>query len=525
MTDICHDAPAKVPPATPPRALGGVLGIAAAAFLLEMAVSTRYGYHRDELYFLEAGRHLAFGYVDQPPLTPLAARLSWQLFGGSLPGLRLLPALCLGALVVLTAAMSRLLGAGRTGQTLAAACTATCGEYLATAHLLSTTTLDFVFSATLLLLVLHLLASGDTRWWLAIGACVGIGAEAKWNIAYLAASVLAGLLLTPQRRLLRSGHAILGAGMALGLAAPDLAWQAVHHWPNLDVFAALQGAAGHNRLVYWPAQLLYTGVALTPIWIAGLRWSLRDPRATRFRPAGLAAGIALVAMFLLGGKPYYAGAVFTFLFAAGAVRLEHLVTPRRGSANARTARRSPLARLARLAGARKPPKLVLAMTLSFALALPVALPVLPAASLRVVALQKINYDLGETIGWQGLVTLVADEYHALPASQRSSTAILTGNYGEAGALDRYGAGLGLPPAYCGQNNYWLWGPPPAADRSAIAINIDPSLLRRAFTHVTVVAIFANGLGVSDDEEGAATYLVSGPRSSWSGMWAEFRHYD
>ena len=71
----------------------GIILVAAVAFAVEMAVSARYGYHRDELYFLEAGRHPAFGYVDQPPLTPLAARLAALLFANSLVGLRVLPAL------------------------------------------------------------------------------------------------------------------------------------------------------------------------------------------------------------------------------------------------------------------------------------------------------------------------------------------------------------------------------------------------------------------------------------------------
>ncbi len=164
-----------------------------------MAVSGRYGYVRDELYFLSAGHHLAWGYVDQPALTPLLARLSAVLFGNTLAGLRVIPALGLAALVVLTAAMSRLLGAGRTGQLLAALATATCGEYLGAMHELTTTVPDFVFWAVTLYLVLRLLISQDPRWWLAIGGCAGVASEAKWNIAFLAGALAAGFLLTDAR--------------------------------------------------------------------------------------------------------------------------------------------------------------------------------------------------------------------------------------------------------------------------------------------------------------------------------------
>src|SRR5437764_2135413 len=156
----------------------GVTAIAIGAFCVEMAVSARYGYVRDELYFLTAGKHLAFGYVDQPPLTPLLARLAAVAGGNTLVGLRVVPALALAALVVLTAAMSRLLGAGRAGQLLAALGAATCAEFLGAMHELTTTTPDLVCWALTLLVVMRLLASGAPRWWLAVGGCVGVASEA-----------------------------------------------------------------------------------------------------------------------------------------------------------------------------------------------------------------------------------------------------------------------------------------------------------------------------------------------------------
>jgi 4-amino-4-deoxy-L-arabinose transferase-like glycosyltransferase len=485
----------------------GVIIVAAAAFAVEMAVSARYGYHRDELYFLAAGRHPAFGYVDQPPLTPLAARLEALLFANSLAGLRVLPALGLSALVLLTAGMSRILGAGRAGQVLAAVCVASCAEFLAAMHLMSTTTPDFVAWAVLLYLVLRLLDSGEPRWWLAIGLGTGVAAEAKWTIWVLAAAVLAGFAVTPQRRLLRSRYLLLGVLIAVALAAPDLIWQAAHGWPNLQVFRQLQTAAGHNRAVYWPAQLLYTGFALTPVWVAGLIWCLRNESARPFRPAAIAAMLTIAAQFILGGKPYYSGGAYTFLLAAGSVPAGRWLFPGPGTAG-RSWRRGPL-----IAGA--------AATL---VAVPIAIPVLPAASLRAVPLQAINYDLAETIAWPREVALIAREYDTLPAAQRARTALLASNYGEAGAIDRYGPALGLPQAYSGHNNFWLWGPPPAADQSAIVIGLNPSFLRREFRHVRQVATFYNGLGVSDDEQGSPVYLATGLRESWARAWPAFRDY-
>jgi hypothetical protein len=141
-----------------------------------------------------------------------------------------------------------------------------------------------------------------------------------------------------------------------------------------------------------------------------------------------------------------------------------------------------------------------------------------------VPLQKINYDLAETIAWPKEVALVAREYDSLPGPQRRHTTILTGNYGEAGAIDRYGPGHGLPQVYSGANNFWLWGPPPAADSAAIAVNLDPAFLRREFAQVRLVATFWNGLGVNDDEQGIQVYLATGLKSSWAQAWPTFRDY-
>ncbi|MGH3275129.1 MAG: glycosyltransferase family 39 protein, partial [Streptosporangiaceae bacterium] len=386
-------------PGTPVR---WIALIAAAAFAVEMAVSTRYGYHRDELYFLAAGQHPAFGYVDQPPLTPLLARLTAVVSGNSLIALRLAPALVMAALVALTAAMSRLLGAGRTGQVLAALAAATCAEFLGAMHLLTTTTADFLFWAITLLLTVKLLLSGDRRWWLAIGTSVGVASEFKWNIVFLVAALAAGFALTPARKLAASRWLVTGVAIAAALAAPDLIWQAAHGWPAFDVFGGLQQDAGRNRATYWIAQVVYTGIALVPVWVAGLAWSLRDPAGRRFRCLGIASIVAILIFFVLGGKAYYPGGIFTFLLAAGSVPAERWLAARRPLAG----RISPVA--------------VASTTLVVlgSAVLPLLVPVLPAKVLHTVPLQDINYDLAETIAWPKLVSQVAVAYRALPATVR-----------------------------------------------------------------------------------------------------------
>jgi hypothetical protein len=144
--------------------------------------------------------------------------------------------------------------------------------------------------------------------------------------------------------------------------------------------------------------------------------------------------------------------------------------------------------------------------------------------LHTVPLQNLNYDLAETIAWPKEVSQVARAYRGLPPAVRARTAILAGNYGEAGAIDRYGPADGLPVPYSGANNFWYWGPPPARDTDAIAINVDPGLLRREYASVRRIGTFENGLGVSDDEEGAPIYLAAGLRSGWGRAWPRFRDF-
>jgi hypothetical protein len=319
--------------------------------------------------------------------------------------------------------------------------------------------------------------------------------DAKWNIGFLVAAVIAGIAVTRATRpLLRSRYLLIGGLLFAGLAAPDFVWQGMHGWPNVAVFHQLQLAAGLNRALYWPLQAAYTSFALVPLWIAGIAWALRD---ARLRALGIAAVTVLVAQFALGGKPYYPGGIYMFCFAAGATAL---------AANRPVARRAVIACIAG------------------AIALPISLPLLPAAALARFPVQKINYDLGEEIGWPSQVQLLARAYDGLPENERAVATVLASNYGEAGAVDRYGASFGLPPVYSGANSYWLWGPPPAADTVAVAIGVDPALLRREFTRVREVAVYTNGLGVSDDEEGTPIYVATGLRGTWAADWPAFRAY-
>jgi 4-amino-4-deoxy-L-arabinose transferase-like glycosyltransferase len=420
---------------------------------LLLAVSGRYGYHRDELYFLVASRHLAWGYVDQPPLTPALAGLARLLFGDWLPGLRLLPALAVGALVVVTGLIARELGGGRAVQVLAAACVAASGVTIAVGHLHSTTTYDVLLWAVGLLLLARLLGTGDRRLWLPIGLVAGAGLLNKATVAQLAGVVLVGVLADRDaRRLLASRWLAAGAAVAV------------------------------------------------PLWVVGVVALLRDGWARPWRPLAVAYLLLVGFYTLVGGKPYYAFGFYPLLFSAGAVWL---------------ARRWGGLRLRRLL-----PEVAVAA----ALPLPLLLPLLPPSTLGVVA--GVNEDAAETFAWPTYAAQVLAVRDALPSAERAGAVAVTGNYGEAGALARYGGAWGRDAVFSGHNSMWWWGPPPGDGRVVIVVGHagDRAFLEERFGSVTLAARLDNGLGVDNEEQGQPVWVCRDLDGTWAASWRDWRHY-
>lgn len=483
-----------------------VAAAAAAVVVVELVVAGRYGFHRDELYFLACGRHLAFGYVDQPPLTPLIGRIATTLFGDSLTAVRLFPALSAGALVVLAALIARELGGNRFAQVLAAAGVGVTGEYLGAGHLLSPTPFDQLLWVALALCVIHIIRTGRERLWLLTGAIAGVGLENKWTIAFFCVALAIGFATTDLRRWFRSPWLWGGVAIALALWAPNLAWQADHGWPvyTLDRNLHKEAIADGNLYTFIPLQILYVGPLLLPIWIAGLVWLWRSPAGRTYRAFAIAYGLLFAFFLATLGKPYYIGPMYGILIPAGAVATEGW-----------------LARRPRRLGGRT---ILMAILIAGILPLPLGLPILPARTLHSVPLQDINYDLGETIGWPRMVDEIARAYRSLPPGERRGAVVMTSNYGEAGAVDRYGAADGLPPAYSGHNNYWLWGPPPIARGAAVLVGFNRPYLRTRFVGVRPAGRLHNGLGVSNDEQGERLFTARSVRGSWARQWPRLRHY-
>jgi 4-amino-4-deoxy-L-arabinose transferase-like glycosyltransferase len=462
---------------------------------LLLAVSGRYGFHRDETYFVMAGRSLDWGYVDQPPLTPLVARVSETLFGTSPTALRVLPALAVGGVAILAAAMARRFGGGRVAQVFAAFAGGWTGVLLGEGHLLSTAVFDYFFWTLGLWIVVRLLDGDDARWWLALGLVVGAGLENKHTMAFFAAAILVGLLATRQRKLLASPYLWLGVAVAALIALPNLIWQANHGWPQLEVAEALR-ARSDGPLVFVIQQPALLSITLAIPAFAGLWWLGRSEEARPWRPLPIAYLVLFAVFLVTGGKSYYVAPMYSALLAAGGVWFERLSVSWRRVVGGLT-------------------------VLGVAVGLFIALPLLPIE--RVGSFDPTG-ELGETVGWPELIDQITAAHQMIPAEQRERAVVFTGSYGEAGAVDVLGPEVGLPAAASGHNNYWLWGPPPEHG-PIIGVGSVAAELQLICPDLARVATLDNPYGVGNEVADQPLFLCLQPSGQLSDVWDRLRHYN
>ena len=489
MTDDAGGAPSEYP-------WRAVLLLDAAVVALLLLVAQRYGWHRDELYFLEAGKHLAWGYVDQPPFTPFVARLAHEIAAGNLVLLRLLPALATATTIALGAAIVRELGASSRAQAIGAASVAGGGFLLGVGHLLSTAVFDLTAWVALLWVVARLLRTSDPRWWIAFGAVAGVSMLNKNLPVLLGVALLVGFVIERRWSLLVTPWLLAGAALAVVVAAPNLLWQADHGWPQADMAKALsERLATENRITLVPLTLLFVGPLLVWLVVVGARWLARDQDASRpFRPLLWAWPACLVITFLSGGRPYYALPLTIVVLLAG------------------------------VAASDEPARLDRVRTfviINALISIPLALPLLPTSSAKVSA--TVNEAVAETVGWPELVDQVADVVDDLPAEERSSVVLLTGSYGEAGAIDRFGPTRGLPPAYSGHNSYGDFRQPTDDDATVVAVRYELERVEPHFEHCEEVATVDNGQDIENEVQGTPIIVCRGLRGSWADVWDDLRH--
>lgn len=483
------------------RLAAGVWLVAAVQFAVLVATSTRYGYHRDEMYFIAAGSHPAFGYPDQPPLVPL---LSWamnELAHGSLLVLRLPSALVAAATTVLAALVAREVGGSRRAQLIAAACTACSAFALAVGHFVTTTTFDLLATTLLGYFLIRAIRRRSGPSLLAAGVVVGVGCEAKPQVGLVAAVAIAILLAVGPRPPLRSWWFAGGVVAAVAIAAPYVIWQQLHGWPQLTVARNIAGSAEGGRAGFVPFQLVMVSPVLVPVWIAGLATPFRRAalRSLRFLPLTYAA---LALLYLAGnGKAYYLASLYPLLLGIGALPVADWTLRARVRTRA----------------------LMIAVVVSAAVSAFIALPLLPESSLQGSVVMALNPDQGETVGWPRFVNAISNAWHAIPAAERQRTAIFTSNYGEASAIDLLGRNL--PRAYSGHDGFSEWGIPSPDDTHALLLGYaNETDAAPEFTACHRLATIDNGVGLNNQEQGLPVLLCT-PTASWRALWPTLKHFD
>ena len=498
---------AAVPRPATPVISGFVLLLTLTDLILHLAASGRYGFFRDELYYIACGKHLAFGYVDQPPLIALVARLSSLAFGNNtLSGFRFLPALAESCLVLLTGWLTRELGGGRFAQALAAL-----GVFLAPVYL--------AFGSCAYTLV-RILKGGDERRWLVFGALAGIGLQNKHTMLMFGFGVASGLILARNWRLMRAKWFWFGGILALGIFLPNLIWEAQHGWPQIEV------VRNCHRLKNTPVslwrflgeQILFLNPVALPVIAAGLGWLLLSKKGRRFRSLGWAFLVILAVLTILDGKTYYSLPFYPILFSAGAIGFGTQLLKSR-----KWLRVSYLT----------------VLVLSGVLMLPFGVPILSLETLlhyqKMIPLErvvKMEHDsqgdlhqlYADMIGWENMAGTVAAIYHSLSPSDRARCAIMAGNYGEAGAIDLFGAKYGLPNAISGHNNYSLWGTRGYTGEVAIVFGQHAESIKAMFDSVEQVATISNRQA-APAERRLPVYLCRRSRLPLARFWPQLRYLE
>ena len=431
-------------------------GFALFTFAIHLIFYKGYGFFRDELYFIACGKHLAWGYVDQPPGAPLVAWFSQKILGQTLFAIRFVPVLFATAQILLTGLTARVMGGRGYAQFLACLCVLAAPQYFGS--YLNTDMFMMLGWALCAWVAARIFAGESPRLWLLFGLFGGLALEGKHAMLFFLLAFLVAVVVSPQRKMLLTPWPWYCAAVAFAIALPNVIWEYTHHWATYELLSNI--AKSNKNLVLGPWQYLHSNIeslgGLTVlVWVPGLVWCLFLKGGQRFRAIGWMWIFSYILFIALKGKDYYLTPTYPMLFAAGGVALE-----------------SWFARIPRAAVWMVKVAFALLIFLRGAIAWPFAMPMmseekfiayekaLGAAPSKTenTELEELSQQYADMHGWPELAASVAKVYNSIPEPERGQCAIFAGNYGEAGAIDYFGPQYGLPASISAHQNYWFWGP-------------------------------------------------------------------
>jgi hypothetical protein len=466
-----------------------VLAIALAKLLLHCYFNNRYGYFRDEFDYMACGDHLAWGYVDQPPLIPFLIHVCRALLGDSLRSVRFIPALASSLLVVQTAILAREFGGRRFSLLLSAVTILVAPQYLSNGSLLGTNCLEPNLWMGCAYFAILAIKHNDARNWLWFGVVAGLGMEEKYSIALFGLGIVVGLLLTDQRRVFASKWIWLSGLAAFLVFLPNLLWNVHYHWPFIELMRNIR-AEGRDvvlpPLQYFFQQTLLVLPLTAPIWITGLIALFFSQRLKAYRVLGWSYLVCYTVFFVLHGKNYYLAPIYPMLLAAGAATIENAFDRPRLSWM-----KPAIVVVLLAAGAHLAPVVVPVLSpdrfIAYMKYLPMKLPVMEHSHERAVLPQWY----ADQFGWDEIVAETAVAWNRLSLSERPDCGIFAQDYGQAGAIDFLGRRYGLPPALSGHQTYFLWGPRAYSGNCMIVLDDNKETLEKLWDNVEYVGTSAD----------------------------------
>jgi Dolichyl-phosphate-mannose-protein mannosyltransferase len=486
--------------------MAGVICIALATVVVHLVTGWRYGFDRDELMALDDARHLAWGYVQYPPMTAFFGAIALKLFGTSLGGFRFFAALVQAVALVLTGCMANDLGGGKWAQITAAL--AGVPFCLGGGALMQYISFDYICWVLVAWAMVRLLTSDNARWWLAVGASVGLGMLAKYTMGLLVAGIVVGTLATDARKYLRSGWLWAGVALSVFFFLPNFLWEWQRHFISADFLRFVHQRDVREGLTdgFFVGQLELMMFAM-PLAGAGLWFYFFEEK--RYRIMGWMYLVPLIMLVVLRGRDYYQAPGYPMLYAAGAVWAERKIETR-GPAWTRLIRRAVL----------------LALAFDIVVAAAVALPVAPVNSTwwKMAATRVVVFP--EEIGWEEFTGSVAQVWQELPPETKARAAILAGNYGEVGALNLYGEKFGLPRAISGVNSSWERGHGDPAPETLVVVGYSREFLQQNFASCTVRGQVWNKYAIANEEttEDHDIYVCTGLKQPWPKFWQAARRF-
>ena len=482
-----------------PRLSPVVWAVAAAAVAMVVSTAGRYGIFRDEYYYLMCADHLAWGYVDHPPLAMAFLKFWKSLFGDSALALRFPPALLNGLTALGAALVARELRGGAAAQVMTAVAVALMPGVLALGAFYSMNSFDVAFWVLLAWIVCRLLdPSADRRWWWGLGLAFGLGLLNKYSVLFVGVGLAVGVVFSPLRRELFSRYRIVGAALALVLVLPHLVWQVRAGWPTLEF---MRNAHDLKNVAlspgdFWSEQLLMAHPLYAPIWLTGLVGLLLAPRLRPWRPLGVAFGVVGLWLTFSHAKPYYLVPAYTLVMPAGAVLITH------GLARWR--------RLGRIAAVALPLLLALGGLIVAPLAIPLLSPDDFVAWEQTLGLRPRNAEhntvgvlpqhFSDRFGWEEMARTVSGVAETLSPGERTRCLVVADNYGECGAINYWGLPAGVRPAVSGHNSCYTWWPADFEPEIVLVVGGSRERQEETFTSVELGAMHHSEMAMPFEQD-------------------------